>query len=964
MSIYDRRRRIKDGKFEIKKDEEEFAIEFCAWGRNGAGAMRKGGTLLCGFTVAGITTLAQAQTPSQQAVIDATALRRIDVETHTPVRVITSEDLARMGVLGLGEVLQRLPFMSGPAANLNSNADGNGAVVADIGGLGSARCVVMLNGQRLPVNGYLGAPSVDLDAIPVASIDRIEIFLGGAAPTWGGDAIAGVINVISRADAQGVEARAATARSARGDGTTGKASLFGGKVFGNGYANVTIDYRNEEPIEAAARGFSAKTEALGCLHGAACIWPFGSSVTPAGVFVVPDGNELGLPAGRYTRDPSGGWRPFVATGPRNDTYSTQTDTFLRDSRTGGSVAVNGGYDFSAVTHTTFEVLAAKDRSRQQLSALPLATAFDGAAYAFGASIPRALVPSRVAADNFYNPFGLALSNVQRRLVELGPTKLANDSSMVLVSGGLTHVIGPWELAASFSWGMSEVTRRTSDVLLPDHLVNALGPSGPDASGAIRCGDRDPLTGVVSEPLPDCVPLDLFHGPGSISQSMLNYIAAPSEEQSRVTQTEVGLMARRELALGHGLSPARLAIGIEARRNDLTLTPVPLYADRRLDDYDLVSEIALPFDSIGQTGAASSLTVGGRLSYAEHRISGQVSAAPLFAALTWRLTPQWLVRARLTQVYHVASPGELSQIGSQRPLIVSNPCVTPTARSSPLCEIAASPVGFGSLTPTELMSSIIDLGNSRAERGYSSSAGVVWNSPTRRERFVGLDLTIVEIRNAIRAQGALELIRDCLERQWQSSCRPIVPVQGDGTFAIYSPVSNTGTDDSARLDLEMRDGGATGWGEWHAELLAGYLLQRRLLDSSGHTLANLRGTYDIVFNNTGIAYPVAQSQAHLQWKHGSWMADWTTQYIGSFTEMGDSYGLLLPAGNTSRRVGSTTYHDLALAWTARSLYTVRLGVDNVFDRSPPRVNNALQDNTDASAYRLEGRMFWLGVELAR
>ena len=927
--------------------------------------MRKGWTALCGFTAAAVAAAIQAQTPSQQAVIDATALRRIDVETHTPVRVITSEDLARMGVLGLGEVLQRLPFMGGAAPNLRSNADGNGAVVADIGGLGSARCVVMLNGQRLPVNGYLGAPSVDLDAIPVAAIDQIEIFLGGAAPSWGGDAIAGVINVIARADAQGVDARAVVARSSHGDGTESKAAIFGGKVFGNGYANLTIDYRNEDPIDAASRSFSARTEALGCLKGPECVWPFGSSVTPAGVFVIPDSNKLGLPAGRYTRDESGNWRPFVATGPRNDLYSTQSDAFLRDGRAGGSVAANAGYEFSAATHAAFELLAAKDRSRHQLSGLPLATAFDGATHVFGgANIPRGLRPASVAADNFYNPFGLELTDVKRRLVELGPTKVADDSDLVFVSGSLSHLAGPWELAGSLSWGVSEVTQRISDVLLSRQLVNALGPSGPDARGAIRCGVPDPLTGVVDDALPDCVPLDLFHGPGSISQSMLNYIAAPSEEQSRVTQAQVSLFARREFSFGHRLSGARLAIGVESRRSALILTPSPLYADRRLDNYDFVTEIALPFDSFGQTGAASSLTVGGRFSYADHRISGQVAAAPLFAALTWRLSSQWLVRGRLTQVYHVASPGELSEIGSLRPIIVSDPCSTAAAQSSPLCAIATSDVVSHSRAPTELTASIVDLGNSRAERGYSASAGVVWNSPTRRERFVSADLTVVKISDAIRAQGALELIGDCLEHRRDNACRPVVPVQGDGTFAIYSPVSNTDIDESARVDLQVRDAGTNHWGDWKAELLAGYLLQRRLLDFSGAPLVNLRGTYDVVYNNTGIAYPIAQWQAHLQWKRGSWTGDWTTQYIGSFTETADSYGLLQAAGSSSRRVGSTTYHDLTLAWTARSSYTVRLGVENVFDRSPPRINNALQDNTDASAYRLEGRMFWLGVELSR
>ena len=468
--------------------------------------------------------------------------------------------------------------------------------------------------------------------------------------------------------------------------------------------------------------------------------------------------------------------------------------------------------------------------------------------------------------------------------------------------------------------------------------------------------------MVSDPLPDCVPLDLFHGAGSISRSMLNYIAAPSEQQSRVTQVEVSLMARREVALGHGFPAARVAIGVESRRADLRLTPEPPYSDPRLDHHDLIAEIALPFDSWGQTGAASSLTVGGRFSYVEHRIAGQVAAAPLFAALKWRLSSQWMVRGRVTQVYHVPSPGELSEIGSQRAVIASNPCSSPFAQGSQLCAMAASPVTSGSGAPTELTAYIADLGHSRAERGYSASGGVVWNSPTHRERFVGLDLTMIKIKDAIRAQGALELLHKCLEHADEDACRSVVPVLGDGTFAIYSPVSNDNIDESARLDLEASDGGSTHWGNWQAQFLAGYLLQRRLLDYDGGSLVNLRGTYDVVYNNSGVAYPITRWLAHIQWNRGPWTAQWTTQYIGSVTEPGDSYGLL--ASNTSRHVGSTTYHDLTLAWESGSVYTVRFGVENVFDRAPPRINNALQDNTDAPAYRLEGRMFWLGIELSR
>jgi iron complex outermembrane recepter protein len=312
-----------------------------------------------------------ADMQSSETSVAASAVRRIDLETHTPVRVLTRQDFGRFAHLGLGEILQRLPFMGGSAVNLNSNAEGDGSVSADIGGLGRARCIVMLNGHRLPTSELLATPTVDLNSIPLASVDRIEIFLGGASPAWGADAVAGVINILTRPEADGVDLSASSARSTRGDAISHRAGLFGGRVFGRGYLNTAVEYRKQEPLISTARNFSERSQALGCVDGPDCMWPFGSSITPDGVFLVPQKNALGLPGGRYTTlGAAGQYRPFVAQGVDNDLYSTQTDSYLRAGRTGVSLAASLGYELSSATQLTMDALASRDRSPRQVAALP------------------------------------------------------------------------------------------------------------------------------------------------------------------------------------------------------------------------------------------------------------------------------------------------------------------------------------------------------------------------------------------------------------------------------------------------------------------------------------------------------------------------------------------------------------------------------------------------------------------
>lgn len=908
--------------------------------------------------------------PTVPTSVAVPALRPIDVETHTPIYILTRRDLERMGDLGLGEILQRLPFMGRSAANLNSNAAGDGAVVADIGGMGPARCIVLLDGQRLPVNDLMGAPAVDLDTIPVAAIDRVEIFLGGASPAWGADAVTGVINIITRPETQGTDVMLAGARSSRGDGDTERLSVFKGEVFGSGHFNLTGELRSEEPIAASARSFSAQSQALGCLSGPGCVWPYGSTATPNGQFVVPAGNALGLPAGDYTFTTPGQWRPFVASGPVNDLYSTQTDAFLRDGRRGGSVAASLGLDLTPRTELTVEVLASTDRIERQLAPLPIDTTLTS-----GSPILEALTPSAaaspevyatqipVSAGSYYNPFGVTLSDVDLRLVGLGPRQLQDDSNTEFFSSSLRRSGEVWDWDATFTAGRSAITESDSDVIDSAHLALALGPSGPGTDGVIECGTPSGPTQTVVYPIAGCVPLDAFEGPAGITPAMLSYITSAQTDEVSQLQLQLGLIGRRSLVISPDLPPARLALGLESLHTtehsstdpggSLFTEVAPPPTGGTVYENDLLTELSWPLLSSSLVGAVVTLTTGGRLAWVQDNDPVPVG----FAALEWRPDPRLLLRTRFTQVYRAPTASELFLGYQERVLPLSNPCAGGAAVSA-FCG-AAGPVP--AVTPAASESDYFIAGNPhlRPERGFSTGAGIVWNSVAHPEALASLDVTWVRLDDAIREPAALELILACETGTSPAACARIAATPGSNLYAVDGSFINGGRDESATLDLKLGDAWQSGFGELRAEALAGYLLSRKVTDISGQTL-DLRGTFDLTQSVTGTAYPLVLSQAHVDWTRGPWEARWSTDFIGSYRETVDRNGFLTATGGEVRTVGSTIYHDVTLqrTWAALAL---RFSVENAFDHDPPRVNNGLEDNTDAATYRLEGRMFSLTLE---
>lgn len=209
-------------------------------------------------------TAAQAQHVHKLERVEVTGsnIKRVDAEGPLPLLVISREDLDRSAGQNLQEVLNALPYsnLGSFAESLNAgNNSANSTAAVSLRGLGVAATLVLLNGRRLAQYSFaqnLSTAFVDLNAIPVSAIERIEILKDGASAIYGSDAIAGVVNVILRSDFRGVEFGASHGQSSRGDSDESRAwaSAGVGDLQADRYnAMVALDYYHRDPLWGSDR---------------------------------------------------------------------------------------------------------------------------------------------------------------------------------------------------------------------------------------------------------------------------------------------------------------------------------------------------------------------------------------------------------------------------------------------------------------------------------------------------------------------------------------------------------------------------------------------------------------------------------------------------------------------------------------------------------------------------------------
>lgn len=324
-----------------------------AWLR-GSAALQALALAGAGFAAFATPAFAQSPQAAQNAtpednepviVVTGSLIRRTDAETPSPVTTVSVDSLDKRGISTVQDGLQRLAANNGPALTNSFSANGAfaaGASAVSLRGLSTNSTLVLFDGMRaayypLPDDGTRNF--VDLNTIPDDIIERVEVVRDGASSNYGADAIAGVVNIITKKNFKGVAGRAETGISSRGDGAQYRLSLTAGTgdIDDNGY-NVYISgfYVNSKQLKNSQRGYPYNTNdwrrvcnngtcgangTVDGLDGDGNYGPFSPVVTNTGstFFVRPASTLDGTQNGRYQMlNPAAGCHlstPYNLTGP-------------------------------------------------------------------------------------------------------------------------------------------------------------------------------------------------------------------------------------------------------------------------------------------------------------------------------------------------------------------------------------------------------------------------------------------------------------------------------------------------------------------------------------------------------------------------------------------------------------------------------------------------------------------------
>ncbi len=445
------------------------------------GAVATAGTITANAQEAGKAEKSQAL---ETIVVTGSNIRRVDIETANPVVTVDRATIEKSGKLTLGDLVQQLPALAGAYSNPNvNNGGGTGASTISLRGLGSTRSLLLINGHRVP------AVLQDLNMIPAAAVERIEVLTDGASSVYGSDAVAGVVNVITRSNYQGAEFGADYGISDHDDGERKAAHFMFGQSTDKGNIIFGVNYNKQDPVLASNRAYSHdalyRYNTGYVLHG-------GSSRTPNGTISLSGPLKTQFGCGRVTRkDGTTGTSlsDYRCYNPATDAFNYQAvgNYDLTPTERTGLFAL-GNYKLTDHVEAYAEVYHNKTVSMQQIAPVPLDTLADGI---------------YIPADGFYNPFGLAFgiapdgsaANLFRtRLKSLGNRATSYSTTHDLGTFGLKGAFGDtsWNWNADFTYGHLSALGQFLDYI-----------SYASIASQISCTKAGAAAGT-------CVPVNLFN----------------------------------------------------------------------------------------------------------------------------------------------------------------------------------------------------------------------------------------------------------------------------------------------------------------------------------------------------------------------------------------------------------------------------------------------------------------------
>ena len=553
--------------------------------------------------------------PVPTIIVTGSRIPRPNLHSNSPIQTVRSQEFTLTGVPNVEQTLNQMPQLVGGFTN-TSNDPGTGAATLDLRGLGSVRTLILVNGRRWIANDAGQSPEVDINTIPAALIERVDIVTGGASAVYGSDAVTGVVNFVFRNKLDGLHVGGTQNLTARSDGAVSNVDVSYGASLWDGRARLIVfgGWLRQRPLLQNDRDFSRVALAEACVvpgtrapNGVStpafypdCAppneWGFvaggspgipGTRIPPG--FVPTDGGFTFSPSGiRF--DQGGNAVPFV---DETDLYNYAPANYLQVGFKRWSANAFPSFEISPAVTLYSELSYIRTRSPLQQAPLPANLGFGSPvvpvalinldnpflapasaqaldiSYGVDANGNRGVIDSEETGAALNPAYGgdadgiVELPGLVSRLEALGPRRLRNlrDARRGLI-GARGDLSGDWHYDLFLS--SSRVK----------HIVDYQNGGSASRLQQAILARRDPVTGqiVCIDPSNGCVPANIF-GPGNLSEAAAAFIRTSPVDTTIVKERVAEGSVRGELPLT-GAGPLGVVLGATLRRTSYAFVPDP------------------------------------------------------------------------------------------------------------------------------------------------------------------------------------------------------------------------------------------------------------------------------------------------------------------------------------------------------------------------------------------------------
>ena len=911
-----------------------------------------------------VAILGAAEAPAtadagEDVVVTGSRIARPELESAMPIGVVDMQTALRAGNTSAYETILRDVAVGPGNGPYNSAPEGQydgGIATIELRNMGVSRSLTLVDGRRR-VSGAASSSAVDLNMIPVALIDRIEIVTGGAAAIYGADAVTGAANIITRKNFTGLELSATAGTTEHGGGSKYQASVVAGGKFADDRGSIVLGgtWMKNDPIYFYQR-FSKDTNVSYQVNPANTgpadgipdrtiryhmtnmyLQPVANIYVNKNTYLLqPDGSaQIGTYANGCisgcgtSRDGGDGgfaqsqyWSDFLIAPIENYSFIGRFDYDLADW-----VSLGARVDYGRSRYDAYRRPYRDDDRLTWLNGAGGATAYLDNPY-----LPQSFRQIMVGA-------GLTSTPVRRSYENFGQMSDYSDRQSLTVGSNLTGKLpGGFTWEAFWQYGRSTNDIHADNVPIASRFIAARDVISDPISGQAVC--RDKAARAIG-----CVPFNIF-STEPLTAEQRAWMMATRRKQREQKQTLYGAsLTGSPFSLPAGKVQA--VLGLEHRKESIhnvddngaappakelshlgAWAPYEPELTASNDVSEIYGELVVPV--LRDLPFVHRLTIEGAYRYSNY--------SDFDATNTWKIGGSWApfeqltLRAVRSRSVRVPNFGERYSSRAIQEIGVRDACLQTTYNANPTrlqnCATLMKQLGVSTpYLPSEIGTGYVVSGGSAdvtPEKSDSLTVGAVWQPSFLR----GFDLTVdywdIKIGNMIAAIGQQDILNLCvdlpsLDNQFCNRVTRDSRGYAEGVDQSYMNVSQSR---AQGIDFGASYRSTLGAGKVSVAVRASYLLKFETTTLPG--VETSRIIYDGGYQN-----PRIRGNMFARYEMGDWDVGLNTRLWGSAV----NYTNVSDEAYEANKLPAKVYNDLNIGWNLNERATLRVGVNNVFDVQP-------------------------------